>query len=321
MRSIIVNSNIEHAVRVFYSSFLDKNKEKIQASLSDLIEKYTGAQGYLEKLYEDIDGIVISNPTEISSLIDEFNELLTYEDFEDGFHKDVTEALLFDKIKKNKGFLKLYQTLNIKSCVYCNALLSVVVDVEYYKTRREGRYEVGDVKKRKAYFDVDHAYPKSKYPFLAISFFNLYPSCANCNRRKSNNETEFKLFIENGDNIDNYEFLLTKESKDKYLVSKDYSVLDFEFHRKDGNENNHNSEFLIDKIYQTQKDIIEELAIKSELYSESYKNELTKSFSSLFSDTSIINRLLIGNYDKPEDIHKRPLSKFTQDIAKDLKLI
>ena len=32
-------------------------------------------------------------------------------------------------------------------------------------------------------------------------------------------------------------------------------------------------------------------------------------------------RLLVGNYTRSKDIHKRPMTKFTQDIAKQLKLI
>lgn len=64
-----------------------------------------------------------------------------------------------------------------------------------------------------------------------------------------------------------------------------------------------------------------ELIQKKEIYTESYKQHLAKQFKDLFKDESIINRLIIGNYDTVEDIHKRPMAKFTQDIARQLNLI
>jgi len=36
---------------------------------------------------------------------------------------------------------------------------------------------------------------------------------------------------------------------------------------------------------------------------------------------ALINRLLIENYEKPSEIHKRPLAKFSKDIARQLHLI
>jgi len=36
---------------------------------------------------------------------------------------------------------------------------------------------------------------------------------------------------------------------------------------------------------------------------------------------SDVNRFILGTYDKPEDIHKRPLAKLTQDVAKQLGII
>ena len=33
------------------------------------------------------------------------------------------------------------------------------------------------------------------------------------------------------------------------------------------------------------------------------------------------NRFVLGNYDREEDIHKRPLAKLVQDVAKQLGVI
>ena len=39
----------------------------------------------------------------------------------------------------------------------------------------------GGLNNKQALFELDHFYPKAKYPYLALSFYNHIPSCSNCN--------------------------------------------------------------------------------------------------------------------------------------------
>ena len=66
------------------------------------------------------------------------------------------------------GGFELLQYLSqaIKYCPYCNA------DTVY-------AFEKGN--KTKVASALDHFYPKSKYPFLALSLYNLVPVCSRCN--------------------------------------------------------------------------------------------------------------------------------------------
>lgn len=41
--------------------------------------------------------------------------------------------------------------------------------------------------KLKAYYDIDHFYPKSLNPYFAVSFFNLIPACHDCNSAEKRN--------------------------------------------------------------------------------------------------------------------------------------
>ena len=43
--------------------------------------------------------------------------------------------------------------------------------------------------------DLDHFYPKSKYPFLAVTLSNLIPSCLFCNQRAKNATDFYKTSI------------------------------------------------------------------------------------------------------------------------------
>lgn len=83
-----------------------------------------------------------------------------------------------------------------------------------------------------------------------------------------------------------------------------------------------NDTFAIESIYKTQLDIAEELVLKSMIYNKQCTESLRISLAKLYRDKApMLERLLVGNYINETDIHKRPVSKFTQDIARQLKLI
>src|ERR1700694_241223 len=57
--------------------------------------------------------------------------------------------------------------LNVKTCPYCNRNYTVTV---------------ADGKSRVTRPDFDHFFPHKQFPLLALSFYNLIPSCLVCNR-------------------------------------------------------------------------------------------------------------------------------------------
>ncbi len=69
------------------------------------------------------------------------------------------------------------------------------------------------------------------------------------------------------------------------------------------------------------KDIVKGLILKAKANPDSYRKMLRKSFTRIFPDESFVDRMLIGNYSKPEETFKRPYAKYSQDIARQLKLI
>lgn len=276
---------------------------------------------YIQKIIQEYEVLNCLKPSLMDAKKQEFDQILSAAALErpvtigtkkQEFYKWIVKALQYDSLRKsdyirNSGYLGL----SIKTCVYCNAQLAVVVE----KTTGETQ----------AKFQLDHIRPKSKYPFLAISFFNLCPSCGNCNSVKNDNSVKFDLYTEDSeDDLNPFLFYVTKESIIKYMKSYDEECLQVGFLSTDGYRalsKNHDKIFSITGIYNTQKDIVAELIQKKAIYTESYKRHLAERFKGLFKDESIINRLIIGNYDAVEDIHKRPMAKFTQDIARQLNLI
>lgn len=58
------------------------------------------------------------------------------------------------------------------------------------------------------------------------------------------------------------------------------------------------------------------------IYNKAYTDSLKEGLKKLYKNKApMLERLLIGNYVDEKDIHKRPMAKFVQDIAKQLKLI
>lgn len=326
MRRIKISPELIKSVTDFYSDLFANNPDfaTVQSNLDVLIKKYSKLRSrskkkYLELLKSNLPEIVNATPSKISYWKSEFDKIIFPEKIVKEFHEDIVLALNYQKLRA-LPILPLYRDLKVNSCIYCNAQLNVVLDISFYKNRPKK----GQVKERKATFELDHFDAKSKYPFLAISFFNLIPCCSSCNKSKLVTDALFYLYTET-DNLDVFEFQIEKKSLLKYWRTKDLNDIKIEFKSLVADPsilNNHKKIFKTEELYDTQKDVAEELIHKRFAYNRAYKMYLEKDYKQkLFSDQAIVNRLIIGNYDKPDEVHKRPLSKFTQDIAKQLKLI
>ena len=105
-------------------------------------------------------------------------------------------------------------------------------------------------------------------------------------------------------------------------MSRDADELEIKFKEPDNpGYLKFNDTFSVAGIYSTQKDVAEELILKAEVYTESYRKSLIRDFPKIFTDANLTNRLIVGNYVDKNEIHRRPMSKFMQDLAKQLGLI
>lgn len=77
---------------------------------------------------------------------------------------DFENIFSYDSLSKKMG-LKIVESIDSSVCLYCNE-----EKIEMVKGRRTYRP------------DLDHFYPKSKFPFLATSLYNLLPSGKRCNQ-------------------------------------------------------------------------------------------------------------------------------------------
>ena len=286
-------------------SVIDKMKTVIEAKLSsiktDLQEfkdddeqLFTAKESeYLDKLYTNFESIVMARPNNLAVYKHQMGELLAESTVKrnnmPSFSNRLVSILDYSGLRSSL-YPEYFRKIGIKACVYCNAQLTVVID-----KRIELKTKTKIITKAK--FQVDHYWPKSLYPCFSISFFNLYPVCASCNNAKSNSIVPFSLYSDDLSELSEsrFKFSLEKGCVAKYIASRksDNLKIKFEEPKVNKGEKGFQRTFGIHGIYDTQKDLVEELILKAETYTDSYKAFLQKEFSGIFSNASLSNRLII----------------------------
>lgn len=199
----------------------------------------------------------------------------------------------------------LIEKLGIKTCVYCN--------VQYALTVNHSR----------GLFELDHRFPKSEYPFLCTSFYNLQPSCSSCNHGKRTATADFGLYTDNKDEVNPFHLLTTPNL---YLKKRRFDINKIQIHLVASDVKNpdlcnlaaeHESDFDIDATYSMLKDVAEETIWRCKAYDHRYNDMFLSKFPELY-DRDALHRFIFGTYSDEKNIHQRPLTKLIRDIEKDM---
>ncbi len=295
-------------------------------NISDIVDEYHLAvksyaisKGWYMKLNTWSEGYVYTFEKLIKA---KHSELI---DIKEIFDKDVTPDE-FGKIYTNfsnssKGLfytnedgeqikysgIELIDRLGITVCPYCNRtyVQSIKNQNQYHKKRRTSEF--------------DHFFPKSQYPFLAISFFNLIPSCKTCNHIKGTHPISFSPYDErvNGQSLVDFKYNITGSD---YLTNPKHVEIDIDWKDQEFYESN-GKVLGLDDLYQNHNDIAQEILLKRHVYNDSRIDELLEEYKGMFNSREEIIQMITGNYILDEDLGKRPLSKLTRDIAKDVGFI
>lgn len=199
----------------------------------------------------------------------------------------------------------LASNLNVNTCTYCNRIYTNTM------TKEDGNKVMRP--------QFDHWYPKSKFPLLALSFYNLIPSCSICNS-SAKSDTVFNLDTHFHPYID-------KDILSKYRFSYNHfkSINNIEI-RIDCN-------FGDTKAFNTIKDLnlismynahtyeLNDLLTTHKAYSKSYLNNLKRAFPNTRLTDDEIYRLAFGTELEEKDFSNLPFSKFKKDILKELEII
>lgn len=195
--------------------------------------------------------------------------------------------------------------LKIKSCVYCNANYAISTD------------------KNEGYYELDHWKPKTKYPYLCTSFYNLQVTCGPCNKRKSDRDDKkfFRLWCDPGKkNRKAFKFFISQTNIALYWIKCDSMKIDLKLGVEkmndlvlmDGAENI----FHLSNRYKEHNDEAEEVLWKAKAYSRGYFKSLLGGLPMLTASECDRKRFILGTYPDGDNIHQRPLSLMKQDVGK-----
>ncbi|WP_282020150.1 hypothetical protein [Planomicrobium okeanokoites] len=209
------------------------------------------------------------------------------------------------------GAYNFCANLNTNICPYCNSQFIITYIGKNGKTRPT----------------IDHFFSKERFPLFAVSIFNLIPSCKICNSDFKGTEemnlnehihpyiesfNELAIFkrklSENSGIIDYYSVLVGK-GEDFDIIVEDRMGSTVEQKNK---VKNTKKVFNTEEIYHYHKKYVQELIIKSIIYTEAYKQNLLYSYERLFANEEQIIQLLM-----PKDINNHILSKITIDILEE----
>jgi hypothetical protein len=247
--------------------------------------------------------------------------------------KDIFITDLLLKIFDYKGFsnknssgynaFDFAKGIGINTCPYCNKQYTHTIFDE--KTRNKVLRP-----------DLDHFIPKSKYPYLALSFYNLIPCCQICNSRFKLNDSftfegnlhpytegwgeqvKFRLKIKDLGFFFGKEEIKIDEKKEK--------TAEIEINTDSANGINEKAVnniqiFRLKDVYQEHTDYVFELVNKAMIYNDDYIDSLYKQFEgSIFRNREDVLRFVTANYVDDNSLHLRPLSKLTKDIVEQFDL-
>lgn len=291
-------------------------------NLNEIKNEFNAIKPELQRLLFDfldpnhnlfIKKIITAEPSDHQGIINKFNN---YNFARNGLSRDeaieyvniiLNKIFDYEKFVSGSGYFKkwnaynLAEKLDVNVCPYCNRLYtSTIVNNSMKITRPE----------------FDHYLTQSKHPYLALSFFNLIPSCKICN---SQLKKEDKLPLDK-----KHHPYLKKNNKQRIFSFDLYNIdvlsgkseeLEVTFNKKKAGIN---FDGKLKEIYNGHSDIVADLIYKRHIYS----NELVDEINELIPDDNIskkeIIRTLFSMPISETEIVNLSLGKLKTDIMEEL---
>lgn len=296
IRNFLTKSNIELILK-------SSPRKLYQCQLAFLRYAFPGANGSTGAAYKDwLDFVAITKTrgftTEEENLrskfIDSYNEIKKIFNYKNFSEKKVKLYCAYD----------LAEILDIPTCVYCNRIYTKTV----IKRNKEKIIRP----------TFDHWFSQSKYPLLALSFYNLIPSCTVCNSGVKGAgtfdlSTHFHPYYKNPDKEINYTFSYNYRAYNKYS---------FKINTNDDFSKRSVEAFELESIYKAHEDELEDLRKIKDAYSEDYIEMLeSKVLGGITLNREDVYRLAFGVHLEEAKFDRRPLSKMKKDILIELGII
>lgn len=323
MRRILIDHNVDAIATDYLRVLKGKSwREKPMKRLKmvyDALGEQGGLRCYVSLLMTLYDRIILLHSTEFTAFHDKYFSRWDAEGMstkvkvkkkEMPFYQAVQWAMRYEDVRKDL-LPSFIGRLQINACVYCNE-----ASIASGEKTENGNHVIW------TRYEVDHFYPKDKYPYLSTSFYNFQPSCGNCNGSKSDKMALFNLYTDDTNEQDVFRFTigdadqildaLIKSNPDAleiHLVSDDKEL-----------QRNHDELFHVESVYQNahRKQAWRIMAILYD-HEDSYIKGLKDFLCGHLTESDhdiLMNYFKEYDYDMNKDmVHKKPLNKLAQDIV------
>jgi hypothetical protein len=232
------------------------------------------------------------------------------------FRKYLLKIFFYETYDKWDAYA-LAADLNITVCPYCN---------------RQYTFTIGNTSRKGTRPQFDHFFDKATYPYLALSFYNLIPSCNICNSNLKGSE-KFDLDSNIHPYIEGFDERLKFSIKPKNIsflngVSTSYRIklklnTSMTIANNDLKKMLKNSiVFRLNSIYNKHKDYVDEIIQKSIAYNDDYYIDLfNRHKGTLFNSIDDVKKMVLSNYITKDELGNRILAKLTKDIAEELGIL
>jgi len=296
------------------SSSGKKNFENMYKHLKNSVLKNMQGYSILTASPQELQLFIENFEKKYGNLLDQVYKKINKKDYT--YRNDLLKVFYYSNYKKWSPY-RLAKEIAVNVCPYCNRSYTFLLGTDIQKGTR---------------FEFDHFFDKANHPYLALSFYNLVPSCHICNSNlkgsnKFNLQDNMHPFIEGFSE----DILFSISPRNINFINGKNTAYRVKF-RKNSLSNWDNkkikaafrniSTFRLSGLYNMHKDYINEIIRKSITYNEDYIKELFKKYEgTLFNSEEEVRSMVLGNYIQEADFLKRPLAKLTRDIAKELRLI
>jgi hypothetical protein len=306
MIKIKIDDNIKESI---HKEHIKDIKLRVKTTIEKLIKipKYSNLREYIcdssgDICEEKLRKLLIGSKSDLIEIIKNVGKI--------NLEKNDQFVTLYTNFTKRVWAKSLLEKLNVRVCPYCNRQYTFVL-------RNAGIRP-----------QFDHYFPKSIFPYLSVSLYNLIPSCSICNAKKQALDTykdihdlyypfedEFGCDVVFQTSTINNDFSYWTGSSNNFdikLICKD--------ERHQLKVNNLNKYLKIESLYKQHKDYVRDIIRNAVIYNDSRIDELLNLFPDLFQSKNEILNSIFMSYVEKESWGNRPLSKLTHDIYEEFKI-
>lgn len=274
-------------------------------------------RNYFPKIHDELYDPTTGEPEEEKIkklLLADRKELKRYICMFGNYNVNQTEYLLenvfiYNRYARRKSACQILDKMGVTVCPYCNR--------QYIHTVASGKVRP----------QLDHFYPKKIYPYLALSLYNMIPSCSICNMSKSSLDTLHTPVVYPFDEEFGYDakFEIQIKGRNNYVkvmegVSDKFVIgINAMQANKEEEINNQMQKLHLDELYSKHTDYVMDIIKSKNVNTPERINEIRKTFPQLFGSNDEVKNMLYMTDLGKESWGKRPLSKLTHDIDRQLE--